>query len=61
VFRNSSTISPQQKIANASNRGRQTITSPLVFCIMAFLFFKKEGFLKDLLNIKDIKNELKKV
>jgi len=36
-----------QKVPNLSNRGSLTITSPLAFD-EGFLFFKKEGFLKDL-------------
>jgi hypothetical protein len=49
VFRNSSIISPQQKVPNVSNRGSLTITSPLAFAEGLFVlkyFFKKEGFSK---------------
>jgi len=48
VFRNSSIISPQQKVPNLSNRGSLTITSPLAFAEgLLFLkyFTEKEGFL----------------
>jgi len=31
MFRNSSVISPQQKVPNLSNRGSLTIPSPLAF------------------------------
>ncbi|RXG65097.1 hypothetical protein ES695_09450 [Candidatus Atribacteria bacterium 1244-E10-H5-B2] len=44
MFRNSSIISPQQKVLNLSNRGSLTISSPLVFCLRA-LYLKKD-FLK---------------
>jgi len=51
MFRNSSIISPQQKVPNVSNRGSLTISSPLAFTEGLFYwnFFKKEGFLIDLL------------
>jgi hypothetical protein len=41
MFCNSSIISPQQKVPNVSNRGSQTIPSPLAFTEGLFLFFMK--------------------
>jgi len=50
VFRNSSIISPQQKVPNVSNRGSQIIFSPLAFAEGLFLFINyfqgKKGFLE---------------
>jgi len=49
MFRNSSIISPQQKVPNLSNRGSLLIPSPLAFAEGLFVFmnyfYKKEGFL----------------
>jgi len=49
VFRNSSIISPQQKVPKLSNRGSQDIPSPLAFAEGLFYFLnyltEKEGFL----------------
>jgi hypothetical protein len=46
IFCNSSIIPPQQKVPNVSNRGSQTIPSPLAFAEGLFykLFTVKEGF-----------------
>jgi hypothetical protein len=50
MLRNSSKISPPQKVPKLSNRGSQTISSPLAFAEGLFLFVnyfpEKEGFLK---------------
>jgi len=40
VFRNSSIISPQQKVLNLSNRGSLSISSPLAFAEGLFVFYK---------------------
>jgi len=48
MLRNSSIISPQEKVPNLSNRGSLSISSPLAFAEGLYFFinyfYKKEGF-----------------
>ncbi|PKP57002.1 hypothetical protein CVT91_11665 [Candidatus Atribacteria bacterium HGW-Atribacteria-1] len=60
MFRNSSIISPQQKVLNASNRGSQPISSPLAFAEGLYffkLFFKKRRIFNKLYSIYKIETK----
>jgi hypothetical protein len=59
VFCNSPVISLQQKVPNLSNRGSQTISSPLAIKLKGFFilkYFKKDAILQILLYNNIAKN-----